>query len=161
MIIIDLGLARQCAGGERCFTICGTLGYQAPEIVELQVDWLRITPRGYERAVDAWSSGIVLYAILIGNMAFGYDTRTTYAVRNDDPPFDEAQWEGISSATEFLTCALLRRYPGERLRIANTLEQARFKDELPGDWFGRGHDVPDEARHYGNVGEKTCMDKAC
>ena len=55
--LIDFGLSKWVKMGERTGTICGTIQYMAPEI-------LGVEP--YDHAVDWWSLGILVYALLSG-----------------------------------------------------------------------------------------------
>lgn len=56
--LIDFGLSKMLPPGrERTNTICGTLQYSAPEMLE---------GRAYNRAADWWSFGILMFALLTG-----------------------------------------------------------------------------------------------
>lgn len=59
LVIADLGLTKIL--GEKN-TICGTIGYTAPEIV--------LKKKKYSNKIDLWSCGVVLYAMLSGSMPF-------------------------------------------------------------------------------------------
>ena len=52
--IVDFGLAKKTL---RTFTVCGTPEYMAPEVV---------LSRGYDRAVDYWASGVILFEMICG-----------------------------------------------------------------------------------------------
>lgn len=55
--LIDFGLSKWLRLGERTGTICGTIQYMAPEILSVEP---------YDHAVDWWSLGILIYALLSG-----------------------------------------------------------------------------------------------
>lgn len=58
----DLGLARHVADDEKLETRCGSDDYAAPEVIMGQP---------YDgRAIDAWSLGVLLYALLEGRLPF-------------------------------------------------------------------------------------------
>ncbi len=51
--LVDFGFAKQVGDG-RCFTICGSPAYVAPEIVK---------EIPYTKAVDLWSVGVIMYIL--------------------------------------------------------------------------------------------------
>lgn len=60
--VTDLGLSRRIAEGEKLETRCGSDDYAAPEVIMGQP---------YDgRAIDAWSLGVLLYALLESRLPF-------------------------------------------------------------------------------------------
>ena len=60
--LTDFGLSIMLEEGEdKAFTICGTPQYLAPEV---------LLKRGYDKAVDWWSLGCVMYEMLTGRLPF-------------------------------------------------------------------------------------------
>ena len=61
--IADFGVGKQIKTGTILYDQCGTPAYIAPEI---------IAEEGYDSSgsVDMWSAGVVLYAMLYGNVPF-------------------------------------------------------------------------------------------
>ncbi|XP_037076774.1 serine/threonine-protein kinase S6KL-like [Pollicipes pollicipes] len=57
--LIDFGLAKWLRHGARTQTLCGTLQYVAPELLDLQA---------YSHAVDWWSLGVVAFCLLSGSV---------------------------------------------------------------------------------------------
>jgi len=64
--LTDFGLSRLCSeNNEKAFTICGTIYYIAPEILER---------KGYDNTVDLWSLGCLMYEMLNGRPLFNFNT---------------------------------------------------------------------------------------
>lgn len=60
--IADFGVSKQSTPGVKMRDQCGTPAYIAPEILR--------NKNGYTFAVDLWSAGVVLYAMLYGTVPF-------------------------------------------------------------------------------------------
>jgi len=61
--LADFGLAAEIVPGRLLSGCCGSLNYAAPELFKKGVQY-------YGQGVDIWSCGVVLYALLTGNMAY-------------------------------------------------------------------------------------------
>ncbi|XP_052037670.1 sperm motility kinase X-like [Apodemus sylvaticus] len=60
--LIDFGLSKRLAAGEKCKGFCGTVQYCAPEVLD---------KKEYNvLATDIWSMGIVLYYLVVGHLPF-------------------------------------------------------------------------------------------
>jgi Ca2+-binding EF-hand superfamily protein len=59
--IIDFGLTKTMAPGEKAYDKLGTLYYIAPEVIKV---------KPYDKQVDIWSIGVILYVMLSGNFPF-------------------------------------------------------------------------------------------
>ena len=57
----DFGLATYCSENDRKRTLCGTPNYIAPEI---------LVKKGHSLEVDIWSSGCIMYTLLVGKPPF-------------------------------------------------------------------------------------------
>ena len=64
--IIDFGLAKICAPQEQTRTMCGTVEYLAPEIIRRT---------GYDKSVDWWAVGCIIYKMLFGISPFHHKNR--------------------------------------------------------------------------------------
>ena len=60
--ITDFGLSKMFnSSKEKAFTICGTIQYLAPEM---------FTNKGYDKMVDWWALGCLIYEMLVGQLPF-------------------------------------------------------------------------------------------
>jgi polo-like kinase 1 len=68
----DFGLAAKLENeNEKRMTVCGTPNYIAPELLEGK--------KGHSFEVDIWSSGVIMYTLLIGKPPFqSKDVKSTY-----------------------------------------------------------------------------------
>ena len=64
--LIDFGLANYMKDGASLTTACGSPNYAAPEVIA------GLSYGGHE--VDIWSTGIILYAMVIGQLPFDDDS---------------------------------------------------------------------------------------
>ncbi|XP_073339467.1 ribosomal protein S6 kinase alpha-5 [Pagrus major] len=86
IVLTDFGLSKEFDQMERAFSVCGTIEYMAPEIVEGGES-------GHDKAVDWWSLGVLMYELLTGGSPFTVDgdenSHTDIAKRilKKDPPF--------------------------------------------------------------------------
>ena len=62
----DFGLAAYCPQNQRVFDICGTPNYMPPEIIKEE---------GHSFEVDIWSTGVLMYNLLIGKCPFTGETQ--------------------------------------------------------------------------------------
>lgn len=132
--LTDLGLSRRVADDEKLTTRCGSDDYAAPEVIMGQP---------YDgRAVDAWSLGVLLYALLESRLPFdpmpgmseGFKQRSktshriarvewrwiVYAGEDGDHEGDIAKFEaaglkGAMDVTENLLKRARSRWPLERI----------------------------------------------
>src|SRR5258708_6622459 len=71
--VTDLGLSRRITADEKLETRCGSDDYAAPEV---------ILGQSYDgRAIDAWSLGVLLYALLEGRLPFDPNPGMSDALR--------------------------------------------------------------------------------
>jgi ribosomal protein S6 kinase beta len=60
-MLTDFGLAKEFDENTRTNSMCGTVEYMAPEIIQ---------GRGHDKAADWWSVGILLFEMLTGKVNF-------------------------------------------------------------------------------------------
>uniref|UniRef100_A0A3P9K719 Ribosomal protein S6 kinase n=1 Tax=Oryzias latipes TaxID=8090 RepID=A0A3P9K719_ORYLA len=66
IVLTDFGLSKEFDQAERAFSVCGTIEYMAPEIVEGGQS-------GHDMAVDWWSLGVLMYELLTGGSPYTVD----------------------------------------------------------------------------------------
>ena len=121
--IMDFGLSKIVSTQEKMVDGYGTLSYVAPEVL------LR-TP--YNKEVDIWSMGIILYYMLCGHLPFKGNKEVIIAEKivNDDLEFDEEEWEVRSKKVRELIISCLKKEPEERITIDDFLNHPWFKKNL-------------------------------
>jgi serine/threonine protein kinase len=107
----DLGLAAKVTDSEeRKRTLCGTPNYIAPEILE--------NKHGHSFQVDIWSTGVVMYTLLVGRPPYeSRDVKSTYKriLANN---FTFPEHVPVSEAARDLICRMLQTNPEKRPSIA-------------------------------------------
>ena len=121
--IMDFGLSKIVSTQEKMVDGYGTLSYVAPEVL------LR-TP--YNKEVDIWSMGIILYYMLCGHLPFKGNKEVVIAEKivNDDLEFNEDEWEVRSKKVRELIISCLKKEPEERITIDEFLNHPWFKKNL-------------------------------
>lgn len=106
--LTDFGLANKLDGKDLKFwTKCGTLYYAAPEVLSTD---------SYDKKIDFWSLGVVMYVLLVGYLPFYHDNRnkTIDLIRRARVPFDMTDWGNISAEARDLIRRLLQFDPARR-----------------------------------------------
>ncbi|XP_067863623.1 calcium/calmodulin-dependent protein kinase type 1B-like isoform X2 [Heptranchias perlo] len=112
IMISDFGLSKMEVTGVMS-TACGTAGYVAPEVLH---------QKPYDKAVDCWSIGVIVYILLCGYSPFYEDTepRMFARISEADYEFDSPFWDDISEPAKAFIKHLLEKDPTKRF----TCEQA-------------------------------------
>jgi serine/threonine protein kinase len=121
--VSDFGLSRMVGPQSFMKTMCGTPQYLAPEIL-IESAGGAAAPRGYDKAVDLWSLGCILYILLSGLAPFscrGDDQDgLRRLIREGRFNFPAPQWTRVSTSAKDLVRKLLTVNPAQRY----TIEQA-------------------------------------
>ena len=117
--LIDFGLSKWVKMGERTGTICGTIQYMAPEI-------LGVEP--YDHAVDWWSLGILIYALLSGEYPLNAakdHIQMNERVSKHIFELDRSRGNYTDEACD-LVRKLLRKNPHRRLKSLDEIKREPF-----------------------------------
>ncbi|KAG1708695.1 hypothetical protein DVH05_022321 [Phytophthora capsici] len=121
----DFGLATRLDSPEdRKRTMCGTPNYIAPEILSGQ------RGDGHSFEVDIWSTGVVMYTLLVGRPPFETnDVKATYKrIRANQYDFPEDA--RISRSAQSLVRGILRSDPGARPSLEQILKHPFLAEEF-------------------------------
>ena len=118
--IMDFGLSKILSTQEKMVDGFGTLSYVAPEVL------LR-SP--YNKEVDIWSLGVILYYILCGHLPFKGNKEMIIAEKivNDELEFNDEEWDIRSQKVKDLISNCMKKDPGERITIDEFLNHPWFK----------------------------------
>jgi len=113
--ITDFGLAKfRGEEKEAMHTACGTPGYVAPEVLKGEK---------YDKAVDLWSLGVILYILLCGFPPFYHqNTNMLYKqIKKGEYDFPDPYWTDISESAKSLVRGLLTVDPKKRMSAKDVL----------------------------------------
>ncbi|KAL9227403.1 hypothetical protein vseg_003093 [Gypsophila vaccaria] len=104
VVLTDFGLAKEIDESSRSNSLCGTMEYMAPEIIQA---------KGHNKNADWWSIGILLYEMLTGKPPFAHANRhkLQQKILNEKvklPPM-------VSTEAHSLLKGLLQKDPSKRL----------------------------------------------
>ena len=118
--IMDFGLSKIISPNERMVDGYGTLSYVAPEVL------LR-TP--YNKEVDIWSMGVILFYMLTGKLPFRGKKEQEVAEKivYEDLEFDEDDWEIRSQSVQDLIKCCLEKNREKRITIDEFINHPWFK----------------------------------
>uniref|UniRef100_A0A3Q3ANU3 Ribosomal protein S6 kinase n=1 Tax=Kryptolebias marmoratus TaxID=37003 RepID=A0A3Q3ANU3_KRYMA len=104
IVLTDFGMSKEFDQVERAFSVCGTIEYMAPEIIEGGES-------GHDKAVDWWSLGVLMYELLTGGSPFTVDGDENSRICKKDPPFPK----DMGQLAKDLIKQLLIKDPKKRL----------------------------------------------
>lgn len=118
--LTDFGFVREYNPYKRQFlsTMCGTTSYMAPEVLKNE------KYSGF--AIDVWSMGIILYAMIYGELPFDSDDEVATKVKivNEDPVFKDSYPAEANS----LLKKMLSKDPSARPTITEILNSSFLID---------------------------------
>ncbi|ODV84621.1 hypothetical protein CANARDRAFT_179548, partial [[Candida] arabinofermentans NRRL YB-2248] len=121
--IADFGLAKFIGNFNYTNTLCGTPAYVAPEVL------VNSTDRKYNKAVDMWSVGVLLYVCLCGFQPFSEELgppSMKQQILEGRYAFFSPYWDAIDDMALDLISRLLIVDPVKRLTVENTLCHSWF-----------------------------------
>uniref|UniRef100_L7M8X1 phosphorylase kinase n=1 Tax=Rhipicephalus pulchellus TaxID=72859 RepID=L7M8X1_RHIPC len=124
--VTDFGFATQLAEGETLTELCGTPGYLAPELLKAS---MYESSEGYDKQVDIWACGVIMYTLLVGFPPF-WHRKQMVMLRNimeGKYEFCSPEWDDITEAPKDLISKLLVVDPKKRLTAAQSLDHCFFK----------------------------------
>ena len=112
--LVDFGLAKMVGPEEAITELFGTLGYVAPEILQR---------KSYNKGVDVWSLGVIMYALLSGYMPFDSKDKKEIARQTVEDPvsFNITKFDAVSKEAKQLIVALLHKEKRKRVSIEEAL----------------------------------------
>ena len=105
--LADFGWSVRCSPKYKRSTLCGTLDYLPPEMIDGQE---------YDFSADYWTIGVLLYEFLTGSPPFESESRdsTIKRIRNNEVSFPK----GFPEDAKDLVLKLLRKDKSKRMRIS-------------------------------------------
>ncbi|XP_076835328.1 serine/threonine-protein kinase D3 isoform X1 [Brachyhypopomus gauderio] len=117
--LCDFGFARII--GEKSFrrSVVGTPAYLAPEVLR---------SKGYNRSLDMWSVGVIIYVSLSGTFPFNEDEDINDQIQNAAFMYPPTLWKEISSEATDLINNLLQVKMRKRYSVDKTLSHPWLQD---------------------------------
>ena len=116
--MIDFGMSRSYLENEQFTETCGTVYYMAPEVIDQRVS--------YTEASDMWSFGVVVYAMVCGNLPFGgfgmTDAVILRKIIKGDYNMSGKKWRHISDDVKDFVASLLILDPAKRMSASDALK---------------------------------------
>uniref|UniRef100_UPI00358F666D serine/threonine-protein kinase D1-like n=1 Tax=Myxine glutinosa TaxID=7769 RepID=UPI00358F666D len=117
--LCDFGFARII--GEKSFrrSVVGTPAYLAPEVLR---------SKGYNRSLDMWSVGVIVYVSLSGTFPFNEDEDITEQIQNAAFMYPPNPWQDISRDAIDLITNLLQVQMRKRYSVDKSLSHPWLQD---------------------------------
>lgn len=113
MKLADFGLAVRISNGQSLTGVVGSPAYVAPEVLA----------GNYSEKVDVWGAGVLLHALLVGELPFQGDSLDSVfeAVKKVKLDFCSGVWESVSQLARDLIAHMLTRDVSSRLTADQVL----------------------------------------
>lgn len=120
--VADFGLAHMVSDNQLLKHVCGTPAYVAPEM---------LAKKGYGKAADMWSLGVILYILLSGCPPFYQEDHAELfqAIMTGDYDYPSPDWDDVSPKARDLVEKLMCVDPASRLNVKQVLEHEFMVDE--------------------------------
>ena len=121
--IMDFGLSKIASSQEKLMDGCGTLSYVAPEV---------LVRSPYNKEVDIWSMGVILFYMLSGTLPFRgmIEQEVAEKIVYDELEFDEDDWETRSQKVQDLITCCLQKKKEDRITIDQFINHPWFKKNM-------------------------------
>ena len=121
--IIDFGASVLMKEGKKITFRFGTPYYIAPEVLK----------QSYNEKCDVWSTGVILYLLLVGSPPFDGDNDSEIwkKIINDEINYSSPQFKSLSPEAIDLLKKLLIKNPDKRLSASEALEHIWIKKYAP------------------------------
>ena len=112
--LTDFGLSKIVVPGEVMFESCGTPAYVAPEV---------LTKKGYQKEVDIWSTGVILYTMIARALPFhSIDRKKVFKmIKEGEPDMTGDIWDKVSEGCKDLLKKMLIKNPKERITVDDAI----------------------------------------
>ena len=120
--LVDFGFTREYEGNASYLqTFCGTVCYSAPEMLKGE--------KYAGEKVDVWSLGVILYALVTGELPFDEDEElaTKHKILNSEPKYPETKTAHVKA----LIMKLLSKRPLHRPPLADILTTPFLAEHAP------------------------------
>lgn len=119
IVVSDFGLSKFTTPSEILHLPCGSLAYMAPEI---------FSSKGYDKSVDLWSVGVILYQMIAGELPFYSHNQNNLIsqITQGKVSFSQKIWATVSSEVKDLVSNLLVVDPAKRYTADQALGHPWF-----------------------------------
>jgi hypothetical protein len=113
--LVDFGLSKIVGPSEKCNDPFGTLSYVAPEV---------LLQKPYDKSVDLWSLGVIIYLLLSGTLPFDDDDDREIARQtiHDEVDFSYHIWKKVGSEVKTMIKKLLEKDKSKRMTLEEVLQ---------------------------------------
>ncbi|CAL8097421.1 unnamed protein product [Calicophoron daubneyi] len=119
--LCDFGFARIISEKSFRRSLVGTPAYLAPEVLK---------HRGYNRGIDMWSVGVILYVSLSGTFPFNEEEDIAEQIENAEFMYPSNPWDSISEEAIDLISRLLQVRLRKRCSVERSLNHTWMQDYL-------------------------------